>query len=64
MNIPNKTLIQKDSKFLIQYRNSIKTRLRHLKYIKNPYSFVMSIIWIIINSIEIFLAICRRIVNI
>lgn len=64
MNIPNKNLIQKDSKFLIQHKNSIKTRLRHLKYIKNPYSILMSIIYIIINSIVIFLAICRRIVKI
>lgn len=62
MNIP-KNLIQKDSKFLIQHKNSIKTRLRHLKYIKNPYSILMSIIYIIINSIVIFLAICRRIVK-
>ncbi|MHA1337524.1 MAG: glycosyltransferase [Promethearchaeota archaeon] len=63
MNIPNKKLIKKDTKFLIQHKNYIKTRLLYLKYIKNLYSIIMSLIHILINLFEIFFVIFHKIIN-
>lgn len=63
MNLPNEKLTQKNQKFLIQNKNYIKTRLLYLKYIRNLYSIIMSLIYALINLYEILVVILYNIIS-
>ncbi|MFX1385398.1 MAG: glycosyltransferase [Promethearchaeota archaeon] len=53
MDIPNSRLSQKNIKFIIQHKNYIKTKIKYMKYIKNPKIMLKSFFSIIKNIIEI-----------
>ncbi|MFX1257023.1 MAG: glycosyltransferase family 2 protein [Promethearchaeota archaeon] len=54
MNVPLNRLIEKDKKFIIQHKNYILTRLKHIKFIKNPITILRCIISMIRNGIDLF----------